>query len=77
MSLARKVFVNADQRKKSMQNEAVWAKEMVQQQCIGSAMKGCDSAKGKVPPCTVAVRLSQLFKKTHFSQKNLDAKFCA
>ena len=39
---------------------------MVQQQCIGSAVKGIDSAKEKVPPCPTAVRLPQLFTKKSF-----------
>ena len=39
---------------------------MVQQQCIGSAMKGIHSAKEKVLPCTAAVRLPQLCRKKDF-----------
>ena len=43
---------------------------MVQQQCIGSAVKGIDSAKEKVPPCTAAVglRIKKLEKKFFFQK---------
>ena len=46
---------------------------MVQQQCIGSAVKGIDSAKEKVPPCPTAVRVPQLFTKKSF-RKNVFLK---
>ena len=46
---------------------------MVQQQCIGSAVKGIDSPNEKVPPCQTAVRLPQLFTKMFF-EKNLFLK---
>ena len=42
---------------------------MVQQQCIGSVVKGIDSAKEKVPPYTAAVRLPQLFMKKKHSKE--------
>ena len=45
------------QRGPPKQNEPGSA--MVQQQCIGSAVKGIDSAKEKVPPCPTAVNFSQ------------------
>ena len=49
---------------------------MVQQLCIGSAMKEIDSTKRKVLPCTAVVRLPQLFgekifKIFFFRKKNL------
>ena len=44
---------------------------MVQQQCIGSAVKGIDSAKEKVPPCPTAVRLQQPFTKKSLGKKFL------
>ena len=44
---------------------------MVQQQCIGSAVNGIDSAKEKVPPCPTAVRLPQLFTKKSLRKKIL------
>ena len=47
---------------------------MVQQQCVGSAVKGMDSAKEKVPPCTAAVRLPQLFTKKKVFKKNFGKK---
>ena len=52
------------QRAPPKQNEPGSA--MVQQQCIGSAVKGIDSANEKVPPCPAAVGLPQLFTKKSF-----------
>ena len=52
------------QRGPPKQNEPGSA--MVQPQCIGSAVKGIDSAKEKVPPYLTAVRLPQLFTKKKF-----------
>ena len=49
---------------------------MVQQQCIGSALKGIDSAKEKVPPCTAAVRLPQLFTKKSFKKRFFQNFLC-
>ena len=66
MSLGWKTFVNADDRNKVMQNEPGSAWRMEQQLCIGSAMKGIDSTKQKVLPCTAAVRLPQLSRKYFF-----------
>ena len=42
---------------------------MVQQQCIGSDVKGIDSAKEKVPPCTAGVCLPQRFTNKRFQKK--------
>ena len=47
---------------------------MVQQQCIGSDVKGIDSAKEKVPPWPTAVRLPQLLTKKSFRKKNFKKK---
>ena len=69
------------QRGPPKQNEPGSA--MVQQQRIGSALKGIDSAKEKVPPCLTAVRLPQLFTKKRFwkiiffSKKFFFSKFLA
>ena len=60
------------QRGPPKQNEPGSA--MVQQQCIGSAVKGIDSAKEKVPPCPTAVRLPQLFTKKSFRKKKFEKK---
>ena len=49
---------------------------MVQQQCIGSAVKGIDSAKEKVPPCTAAVRLPHFFSKTKVLEKKISNFLC-
>ena len=43
---------------------------MVQEQCMGSAAKGIDSAKEKVSACPTAVRLPQ-----HFTKKVLEKFF--
>ena len=48
---------------------------MVPQQCIGTAVKGIDSAKEKVPPCPTVVRLPQLFTKKSFKKKNFKKFF--
>ena len=80
--LATKVVVSAFgvesvcQCRPPKQNEPGSA--MVQQQCIGSAVKGIDSAKEKVPPCLTAVRLPQLFTKKKFWKKIIFFKkiFC-
>ena len=37
-------------------------------------MKGIDSAKEKVPPCTAAVRLPQLFTKKKVLKKKFEKK---
>ena len=57
------------QRGPPKQNEPGSA--LVQQQCIGGAVKGIDSAREKVPPCPTAVRLPQLFTKKSFRKKIL------
>ena len=55
------------QRGPPKQNEPGSA--MVQQQCIGIAVKGIDNAKEKVQPCLTEVRLPQLFTKKKFWKK--------